>query len=100
MSFTDQKPFTVTEHDTSSLWRGQRPWELFRCAWCGHKFEVGDTARWVYTNGNECDISIAGNPFICTACDGPREAILAKLLAMAKEADGRMWWFCRHESSD
>ena len=95
MSFTDQAPFMVTEEHTKARWGGYRDARMFRCAWCGHRFKVGDTARWVYTNGGGDETKgIAGNPFICTACDGPRAEILIRLREANREfgAD-RFWWF-------
>lgn len=94
MSFTDQKPFVVSEDDVSAHWCGYPDARNLRCAWCGHRFIVGDVARWVHTNSGADDcISIMGNPFVCARCDGPREIILARLRAMAVEAETRFWWF-------
>lgn len=91
MSFMDQKPFTVTPEWTECF-RRRRDGGL-RCAWCGHRFEVGDTARLVYTNGGgeECR-GISGNPFICQSCDGPRDVVLARLRQMRAESE-KYWWF-------
>jgi len=64
MSFTDQKPFVVTEEQTKVHWGGG-----FWCKLCGHRFKAGDTARWVYANstpGAGC-----GNFMVCDKCDGP-----------------------------
>lgn len=86
--FTDQKPFVVTQEDLDARW-------TLRCAWCGHTFKLGDSARWVCTNygTKECD-GISGNPFICQTCDGPRDEILARLRAMSAEFESdRFWWF-------
>lgn len=89
-------PWIATEKDLTLRWSCQAPGKLFRCAWCGHRFKVGDVVRCVYTNGaGEETRGIGGNPFICTACDGPREVILAKLQAMRAEFDTRFWWFDR-----
>lgn len=94
MSFTDQKPWIATEEDVKANWNCRKPGHDFRCAWCGHSFQVGDMVRWVYTNGGgEETCGINGNPFICQSCDGPRDEVLAKLRAMAHEAKTRMWWF-------
>lgn len=91
--------WTVTDKDTNARWNCGKPGELFRCAWCGHKFVVGDIARCVYTNGDGDDTrGIGGNPFICQACDGPRDAVLASLRALREEwmaAQQRFWWFAR-----
>lgn len=99
MSFTDQKPFIVTEEHTKARWCGYCDARMFRCAWCGHKFQVGDTARWVFTNDSENNArGLAGNPFICDKCDGPRGVILAKLAATREEfMHPRFWWFREDE---
>ena len=102
MSFTDQKPFLVTQEHLDARWCGERaPFAArrhLRCAWCGHRFELGDTARWVYTNGGDEETKgISGNPFICQPCDGPRSEILSKLRSALAEANGRMWWFTKHD---
>ena len=90
--FTNQRPFVVTEKDCQKPWSGGKNGIYFRCYLCGHKFAPGDTARWQYTN----DVRGAGgNPFVCVSCDGTKEEVIAKWLAMHREADGRMWWFCR-----
>ncbi len=107
MSFTDQKPFPVTEEHIQASWSGKRAAKgatthpLFRCAWCGHRFKVGDVARWVFTNcAGEETKGIAGNPFICSTCDGPRAEILARLrVALAEVSADRFWWF-RHGSAE
>ncbi|HVP49668.1 MAG TPA: hypothetical protein VMT56_00450 [Candidatus Bathyarchaeia archaeon] len=104
MSFSDQKPFTVTAEHITASWCGRRAAKgatthpLFRCSWCGHRFAVGDVARWVFTNvsGEETE-GVHGNPFICSACDGPRPEILAKLRATRAEFEAdRFWWFRRN----
>lgn len=91
------RPWIATHTDVKAHWCCGRPGEHFRCAWCGHKFDVGDTVRCVYTNGGgEETRGITGNPFICTTCDGPRDVVLARLRAMAEELRSpRFWWFRR-----
>ena len=92
MSFTDGKPFVVTESQCRASWLGGKNGKHFRCGLCGHKFAVGDIARWQYTN----DIHGAGgNPLVCQKCDGTKEEIVTKWKAMHEEAKGRMWYFCR-----
>ena len=101
MSFTDQKPFAVTDEHVRAPWSGVRPEKgatthpEFRCAWCGHRFRAGDVARWVFTNTSDpATKGLSGNPFICAACDGPRDEILARLRAtMAEFVADRFWWF-------
>jgi len=72
--FTNGKPHIATKKDCEARWGGRKPGELFRCAFCGHKFQPGDIYRWQYTNnlgGIYC-----GNPFVCEKCDkGPQETI-------------------------
>jgi hypothetical protein len=91
------RPWTATAADVKARWCGGKPGEFFRCAWCGHRFAVGDTVRCVYTNGGgEETRGIGGNPFICAACDGPREVILARLRELAAELRSeRFWWILR-----
>lgn len=91
MSFTDQKPFTVTEDQVGARWGGGG----LRCAWCGHRFGAGEVARWIYTNGGSDETKgIAGNPFICERCDGPRPEILRRLRETLAEFEAnRFWWF-------
>lgn len=98
MSFTNGKPWIATEEDVSAKWNCRKPGQDFRCAWCGHRFAVGDTVRWVYTNGGGPETKgVGGNPFICAACDGPREVILERLRALLAEyKTDRFWWFRRH----
>lgn len=93
MSFTDQKPFEVTKELFEADWSSP-----LRCAWCGHRFHIGDTARWVLTNTNRTEtIGIKGNPYICEKCDGPREVILARLRQVGEEfRSDRFWWFRHH----
>ena len=64
MSFTDQKPRQATEKDLKARWGGRPNGELFRCYLCGHKFQVGDTWRWVYAK-------VFHNFLVCERCDGP-----------------------------
>lgn len=66
MSFTDQKPFVVTEKTYSSFVRLKRRWG---CSLCEKKFEVGDTARWVYANSTSG--LHTGNFFVCPEHDTP-----------------------------
>jgi hypothetical protein len=95
MSFTDQKPFTVSKKDLDARWNCGPASESLKCAWCGHTFQLGDTARWVYTNSEPHTDHIYGNPFICSSCDGPREEILEKLREMSLAARTKYWFFLR-----
>lgn len=75
MSFTDRKPFVVTDHDAKARRGGD-----FKCSLCGTLFKSGDTARWVYANGTPG--ACTGNFFVCVQCDGPD----ADLIERAKES--------------
>lgn len=83
--FTKGCPFRVTEADVQTRWAGQKPGSgtSFLCAWCGHRFQAGDVARWVYTNHK--DRLIGGNPFICSNCDG--DDCVSRLLVKAQEVE-------------
>ncbi len=69
MSFTDQKPFVVTEKQLSQRWGTRTKDGALMCNICGHKFNEGENARWVYANGESSNGS--GNFFTCDKCDGP-----------------------------
>lgn len=73
MSFTDQKPFIATEEDINLNWGARPNGERFICGFCGYKFKVGDTVRWVFTNDTP---GAGGNPFVCQSCDNPSREIL------------------------
>lgn len=89
--WTSGEPFVVTERDLRLRWNCGKPGEYLRCAFCGHKFQPGDIARWVYTNDAK---GAGGNPFVCQTCDGPREALIAEILKRRAELqEGRWWWF-------
>ena len=97
-NFTNMQPFVVTADDAATRWSGMSPKFSFRCAWCGHQLQEGDTARWVYTNTEAEHQPIRGNPFICGTCDGP-DAI-ERLLAMAekvRQVKADCWWFFRYD---
>lgn len=93
MSFTDGKPWVATEAECKAQWGGRKGG--FRCVLCGYRFIPGDTVRWQYTNDSP---GACGNPLVCVACDGSKEEIVAKMIAMRAETKGRMWWFCRERS--
>lgn len=54
----------ATELVVRGAWRGVPHGELFFCAFCGHKFQVGDEYMLVYTNDTEA----WGNPITCRHC--------------------------------
>jgi len=93
-NFTDQKPRIATAEDLKRPWSGHRDGSCFRCYLCGHKFEVGDQYRWVYSNGTP---GAGGNPMVCASCDGPNEEVIARWKAMHEEARTRFWWFTQEE---
>lgn len=90
MSFTDGKPWVVTDKDCRAKWGGADNGKRFRCYLCGHKFVPGDVARWQYTNDTP---DAGGNPMVCKDCDGTKDEIVEKWKAMHAEANRRMWWF-------
>jgi len=84
VKFTDQKPHKATEEDIKLPWGGARNGERFRCYLCGHKFEVGDTYRWVY-----CDEKWP-NFFTCNNCDG--DDVLERFKKHAEDGIKKYWW--------
>ena len=91
MSFTDGKPFVVTELHLRLPWSGGKEAKNFRCYLCGYRFKLGDVVRWQYTNDGT---GSPGNPLVCQACDGPdvRERWAAQWADWRSE---RFWWFRR-----
>lgn len=86
MSFTDQKPRIATVEEVNARWGGSAPGKRFRCYLCGHKFQVGDTWRWVYCGGlGVCNLKV------CISCDSPD--VKEKWIAHNKEAKQKFWWF-------
>jgi hypothetical protein len=88
VSFTDGKPFTVTEEDIHKPWSGGANGKYFRCGLCGHKFVSGETARWQFTNNIP---GAGGNPLVCSACDTPD--VIEKWKQMHVDAKTKFWWF-------
>lgn len=98
MSFTDQKPRMATEAECNACWGGFNKGLHFRCYLCGHKFQVGDQWRWVYSNG-KCFVDPAtykkwglGNLIVCGKCDGTNDEVLDKWVKANIEARVRFWW--------
>jgi hypothetical protein len=90
-------PWIASASDLALPWACKAPGKMFRCAWCGHRFAVGDEVRCIFTNGPGDETNgIGGNPFVCAQCNAPRDELLARLRAMRAEVDGRLWWFLRH----
>lgn len=90
MSFTDQEPFKVTEEHLGRNWGG-RGLELFRCYLCGHKFVIGNTVRWIFTNSHPQ--LPPGNPFVCESCDG--DDVQKRMAEQHAEAKSDKWWYYR-----
>jgi len=76
MSFLDQKQRIATEEDLRLPWSGNK--DNFSCGFCGHKFKVGDTWRFVFTNDSKIS-GTAGNPLCCKECDDTNENLIKKL---------------------
>jgi hypothetical protein len=85
--FTDQKPQTATENDLKLRWSCGKPGERFRCYLCGHKFQVGDTWRFVYSNSTP---GATGNFLVCDKCDGPD--VLDRWVKHCEAARTQFWW--------
>lgn len=83
-------PFIAIASDLEARWGCGKPGERFRCAFCGHKFAVGDVVRCQYSNDTP---GAGGNPFVCAKCDDGREKNLEKWKAMHEEYRTRFWWF-------
>ena len=100
--FTKMQPFAATEDDVKARW-GSRS-GLFRCAICGHRFQVGDLARWFYTNSAEVHKTVRGNPFVCgDGSHGSDDEVTAKLVAMGQEVNElrkQYWWFFKMAFND
>lgn len=90
--------FTVTQELFDAPWGGKKHSGTFRCALCGHLFNVGDHAVWLLTNtGEESTKGLYGNPFICGDCyPGTRDGAIAKLRQAYNDYQAiksRLWWF-------
>ena len=85
-SIFNGKVHRVTVEDTKLPWNGHH--KNFRCYLCGHTFAVGDLCRWVFSG-------VAGNPLVCSACDGTDAEVIEKWKAHRATAYAKYWWFCR-----
>lgn len=83
MSWTDQKPYVVTKEDLKSPWSGCRHGVYYRCGLCGHRFQEGDTARWVMSNfpGGPP----GGNFHVCSGCDTDFDRIIERRRKLVEE---------------
>lgn len=91
MSFTDRRPFQVTDEFKKAVSHNGR--KRFNCKLCGHDFVTGDTARWIFANFSESKVR-CGNFFVCDKCDAKDEIVLecaklgyAEAVKMAKRWD-------------
>lgn len=81
----------ATEDACKAPWCGGKPGVRFRCAFCGHKFVVGDLYRGVFTNGTQYH----GNPLVCQQCNDTDDKLIETWAAMYREAFSKFWWFCK-----
>lgn len=88
-SFANGRPWIATAADLALRWGGLAAGKRFRCRLCGHRFEAGDTVRWVFANSAGSP-SRYGNFFACIKCDGPD--VLQRAAAQEAEARERFWW--------
>jgi hypothetical protein len=91
-SFTDGKPHIITEEMIKAPWSGDKNGKYFRCYFCGHRFKVGETFRWQYTN----DISGAcGNPLVCQTCDDGHDKTRKNWKVKCNKFNNDKWWWFR-----
>ena len=95
MSFTDQKPHTVTKKDLKLKWNGGKNGKYFRCYLCGHKFRIGDYYRWVYAGDlkNDKGLNAYMNFLVCENCDG--DDIKERWKNHVDRGDIEYWWLKR-----
>ena len=91
MNFTNGKPWVATKEQCKFSWGGSPNGELFRCAFCGHKFEDGDTARFQFSDWGKVQ---CGNFFVCESCDAPSDELIQRMITRFEEAKGKMWFVC------
>lgn len=84
MSWTDRKPFQVTDDIEKSYKRLKK---RFNCKLCGKDLVCGDTARWIYANSGDSPVR-CGNFFTCSNCDGSDNEVLSKAALSFGEAVG------------
>lgn len=76
MSFTDGKPWVVTDEDVALRWGGCSGGRL-ACGICGHQFNAGETCRWQFAGGKG-----VCNFIVCQGCDGPPGELVARRKAL------------------
>jgi len=79
-----------TAEDCKKSWSGQKNGQLFKCAFCGIKFQPGDTVRSVYTNNLKSG-TYKGNPLVCKSCDN--ETIIETWKAKCDSIYSENNWF-------
>jgi len=72
-TWLDGKQFIVSVDIFDAFKHIKKP---FGCKLCGHKFQVSDSARWIYANGTK-GIG-TGNFFVCKTCDGEQSDVLSR----------------------
>ena len=65
----------ATKEICEATWMGRRNGKYFRCAFCGHKFKIGDMWRRIFTNNVP---NAGGNPLVCGKCNLPEEKLIEK----------------------
>ncbi len=83
MSFTDQKPRVTTQKHLDARWGGYSDGRKFRCYLCGHRFQLGDVWRWVYSQKYM-------NFMTCEKCDGPD--VMERWHKRWQESKTKYWW--------
>jgi hypothetical protein len=81
--FTDGKPLVVDPMWLGLNWSG-RGRDGFRCHLCGHRFDLGDTFRFVFVDRYP-------NALICGTCDG--SDVIERWKAWVDELRVRAWWW-------
>lgn len=88
-----EEPHIATEKDVKANWLGGQDGLFFRCSLCGHKFQIGDYYRCVYTNDMQ---DAYGNPIVCKSCDEGNEKVRDKWKERHAEfMSEKFWWFRR-----
>jgi len=93
MTTHDGNPEIVTQ-DMIDVSEQIRKGNWLKCAFCGHHFTVGQTMRFVLS-----PLPFFGNFYVCTACDGPNEALFARGEALVEELYRRFAWAVDDEDS-
>ena len=86
--------WAATKEDCSAPWNGGKGGIYFRCGFCGHKFVVGESVKWLYTNDI---VGAGGNPFVCNQCGGnvTTENLRKDWLEHCNRAKTEYWFFTR-----